>query len=91
MAKRKVIFREDDALKYDTTYPGIRGWWKDRFPDRNFDKDWEAAEPTEVDGGDHFIRSMTIYGIEYEVCGSYDGYSVSIDYGRSDPLSCSSS
>lgn len=68
---RTLLFVEDDALRNDPTYPGIDGWWRERFG-RPFYPDWIAAQATEQDLGDHFER--TVCG--YIVTNSFDGYTV---------------
>ena len=70
------LFREDECLRNDPTYPGIRGWWRDKFPGSSFDQDWIAAALTERDYGDHFLRTIVMRGKSYEVTNSVDGFSV---------------
>lgn len=73
------IFQEDDALRHDPTYPGIHGFWKRLFPNRNFPDDWKSGESTEIDGGDSFTRVIRLNHIIYRyltVTLSFDGYSV---------------
>lgn len=74
--ERKRIFMEDDCLQHDSTYPGIRGWWKEKFPGRDFYKDYSSVESTEVDHGDSFERKIILDDIVYEIWHSFDGYSV---------------
>ncbi len=77
MARTKKVFSEDECLRHDPDYPGIGGWWMERFPGRKFYDDWKAAEPSEVDGGDHFTRTIQIGSVVLEVVNSFDGYHVS--------------
>ena len=69
------LFREDDALRNDPTYPGIKGWWKEYF-NRDFFEDWKDAAHTERVNADRFTRLIRIEGVAYEVTSSIDGYSV---------------
>jgi len=64
-----TIFREDECLRFDPDYPGIRGWWKENF-NRNFRIDWDIAVDTEIDGGDNFTRVLWVDGVRYFV--TYD-------------------
>ena len=75
------LFQEDECLRNDPTYPGICGWWKQQFPSRDFNKDWESlsSRDTEIDGGDHFVRVLKVGHPRYKyltVVFSFDGYSV---------------
>lgn len=54
---QKLLFQEDECLRKDPTYPGVRAWYREQF-DSNFDKDWDDAESSEVDQGDTFWRKI---------------------------------
>jgi hypothetical protein len=75
------LFIEDECLRHDRDYPGIRGWWEQQFPGREFRLDWDRAIATEQDHGDHFTRSIPIDGWTYVVVNSFDGYAVCVPAG----------
>lgn len=62
--RQRPVYQEDDALIHgrDPYYRGIHEWWEQRFPGRVFRNDWQAAEGTEVDGGDCWTRTIEIPG-----------------------------